>query len=567
MREAKDCFNKLPYVWKCGDNFSETVNLRNLTELKQFLDIVHIRSCIIQPYNEFKDYPLVDSRALLPSFDTELLEYHHLPGFSMLALERELHSFNEFFQYEQIMPLQDITFVDGPCCPLESQIINENAQTFLSRMPKNLHGEFNEKFAHTDAAALAQYPELLSLLGQMDRAHVIAQSKSRKFQMAGVFASFPSDLDGELKRFGLRIGKFQAGNSSVYQKNRLFTLQFLMELYGFPISSERRTSATLFARRLHKSGEKFMIRVMGQSDRTLTTIWSDGKSERYPYVEKIALIKIENKDVIKELKEQDAFIDKKNNVAIARVCYRQHAYSLKNVRQDRALSILSQSIIHPETGKDIPNLNFLHGTSSLILSLNDISRGEFTGSTVYKRTELIEGTDTEEKRLKTFYAWLLKHQRRIISYSDDSYKSFVLLFTNYFDTLEYIETHHPLNKLKSELVQRYTYIQQARTLRDLEDITDRNYNGKTLTYDEMLSEAVDVLQSYKFELSTYFEELVSSANTHMESILNNSYLLRNYIKKDKNHLSEKGHEIRKKYSSLVQLHDEFKAIQKARRAE
>ncbi len=567
MREAKDCFNKLPYVWKCGENFSETVNLRTLTELKQFLDIVHIRSCLIQPYREFKDYPLVDSRALLPSFDTELFEYHHLPGFSMLALERELHSFNEFFQYEPIMPLADITYVDGPCCPLESQIINENAQTFMSRMPKNLHPIFEEKFAHQDAAALAQYPELLSLLSQMDRAHVLAQSKSRKFQMAGVFASFPSDLDGELKRFGLRIGKFESGNSTIYQKNRLFTLQFLMELYGFPISSERRSSATLFARRLHKSGEKFMIRVMGQSDRTLTTIWNDGKCGRYPNVEKIALIKIENKESIKELKERNAFIDKKNNVAIVKICYRQHAYSVKNVRQDRALSVLSQSIIHPDTGEEITNINILHNTSSLILSLNDISRGEYTGNTVYKRTELIEGTDTEDKRLKTFYAWLLKHQRRIISYSDDSYKSFILLFTNYFETLGYIDSIHPLHKLKTELEQRFTYIQQARTLKDIEDITERNYKGKVLAYDEMLSEAVNVLQSYKFELSTYFEELVSSAINHMEALLNNSYILRNYINKDKDKLTEKGHDINKKYRLLVQLHDEFKNIQKARKVE
>lgn len=120
----------------------------------------------------------------------------------------------------------------------------------------------------------------------MDRAHVIAKNTQGKFYFAGIYASFPSDLDTELKRFGLKIGKFQPGDNRLYEINRLFVYQFLMELYGFPIASERRTSSALFARKLFKMGEDFLIRVLGQSDRTITSLYRSTDSRMYPKVEK-----------------------------------------------------------------------------------------------------------------------------------------------------------------------------------------------------------------------------------------------------------------------------------------
>ncbi len=569
MREAKNCFTKSKYTWKHETAFRDFIEIETLGELKKFLDIVHIRSALIKPLNEFQNYPIVDFRSLMPSFDSDPFEYHELPGFSMLIFDRPLQSFSELFQYDPLFPVSDVptTTENSLFCPLENQTFQINTQTFLSRMPKFLHDGYRSKFTRTDVTLLDYYPALLSILLQMDRAHVIAKNSSGSFQLSGIFASFPSDIDGELKRFGIRIGKFQAGNSNMYLRNRLFTLQFLMELYGFPVSSERRTSAALFARKLHKVGEKFMIRVMGQSDRTLTTIWNDGKAGKYPYVEKIALVRIENQEDIDELLYLNAFVDNERRIAIARVVYRQHIYSQRNVRQDRALSVFSQSIIHPETGEDITHIKFLHDTSSILLSLSDISHGEYHGKTIYKRTELIENTDTEEKRLKTFYAWLLKHQRRIISYTDESYSSFKKLFYSYFETIQYIDNQHELSVLKAELEERFFYINQARTLRDLEEITSRNYKNMQLSYDAMLTEAVKVLYSYKSELIVYFEDLASTAIQLLEVILNDRYLKRNYLDKDQVSLSARGLEIRNKYNNLVQLHDEFKAIQKTHKSD
>jgi hypothetical protein len=120
----------------------------------------------------------------------------------------------------------------------------------------------------------------------MDRAHVLAKDRGGGFTLAGVYASFPSDLDTEIKRFGVRIGKFSTGDNARYERNRLFVYQFLMELYGFPIVSERRTSSALFSRRLQRMGEDFMVRVLGQSDRTITTLYAHPLTRRYPRVGK-----------------------------------------------------------------------------------------------------------------------------------------------------------------------------------------------------------------------------------------------------------------------------------------
>lgn len=569
MLEAKNCFNKAHYAWNDETSFDDLIEVKNLKELKDFLDIVHIRACLIKPYTEQPDtYPLVDIRMLLPSFESDPFEYQELPGFSMLVLDRQLHSFSELFQYDPLYPISDeIIMADGACCPLETQVFNLNTQSILSRLPKQLHNIFKHTCTYLDVTLLEHYPLLLPLLLEMDRAHIISKNNVDSYHLSGVFASFPSDLDGELKRYGLRIEKFQSGDSKLYLRNRLFTLQFLMELYGFPISSERRTSSALFARRLHKIGENFLVRVLGQSDRTLTTIWNDKFHTKYPRVEKVALIKVEDNDTIQELQKLNAFLDPVRKVAIARVTYMQHSYSPTNVRQDRALSVFSQTIIHPESGVDILHLNFLRDTSSLLLSLNDISNGEFHGKTVYKRTEVIEGTSTEEKRLKVFYSWLLKHQRRIISYGDESFSNFTKLFDNYFNSIEYIVPGHEEHALKSELKSRFYYIQQARKLRDLEEISNRVYKNKPISYFEMLSLSVAILNEYKFELFTYFDDLVSASIKLMELILNDRYLQRSYIEKDETKLTQKGLQIKKKYRALVQLHDTFKDIQKNHKAD
>lgn len=253
----------------------EVYDFNTLEGLRLHLDHVHIKNCLLRPYFEQKkNYPLVESRELLPSFEVDLYEYKKLPGFSMVALERPLNFFQEVFQFDILHSprLLDQT-ATSDACPLFESIRRANIDTFESRLPKRSHKDFLHEFEDTDISAIENYESIIPHLLEIERAHVMGQDNNGRFYLSGVFGSFPSDLDTELKRFGIQIGKFKPGDNLLYEYNRLFVYNFLMELHGFPIVSERRTSSALFARRLFRMGEKFMVRVLGQSDRTITSLF------------------------------------------------------------------------------------------------------------------------------------------------------------------------------------------------------------------------------------------------------------------------------------------------------
>ena len=78
----KKAFSKLPQLrWSSPTEVESLRRIDSLGKLKDFLDWVHIKLCLLRPYCETKDYPLVDPRSLLPSFEPELFEYKELPGY------------------------------------------------------------------------------------------------------------------------------------------------------------------------------------------------------------------------------------------------------------------------------------------------------------------------------------------------------------------------------------------------------------------------------------------------------------------------------------------------------
>ena len=560
----EEIFSKNGLPWRDAYTFSSPVDIPDLATLKRFLDAVHIRLCLVKPYQENKGYPLVEARELLPSFDNDMFEYKDLPGFALVALERPLEYFSEIFQYDKLH-----TACEGASCPPEQAVQALNLQTMAARLPRQHQEIFRQQFARTDTVRLDNYPQLMPYLLAMDRAHVLALGTDRQFRLAGVFASFPSDIDSELKRFGMRIGKFAYGDSEMYERNRMFVYQYLMELYGFPIVSERRTSSALFARKLHKMGEHFLLRVQGQTDRTITTFLSRGENRRYPALEKIALVAVDGDqhEVIEELDRKGFFLDKPRRVAIIRVTYRQHSFDSSNVRQDRALSVASQEILHPLTGEALPGLNIIKDTTNMFLRLNDIVRGEYTGRIVYKRTEVIENTDTDEKRLKFLYFWLSKHQRRMIGYSDEFFCNVSKVLTGYLYSPDNDDAFDSLRELHREVCAKFSYIQQARRVRILEDLSGRQIKGERIGYRQMLRAALDLLNELKFEIVNFFPELVDDIVENVEKILSNRYLRHTYIEVSEENLTKAGLEIRKNYGRLVALQDGFKAVRKARAKE
>lgn len=554
-------------IWQDSWILREIPVLTSLDDLRRFLDVMHIKYCLIKPYFETANYPLVEARELLPSFDLDIFEYQHLPGFSLVALARPLSYFQEIFQFDILHSLQDHPkdSEDSPCPP-EANVLRQNQLAFQSRLPRQMHDEFQYCFSERDFTNLEHYPRVLTFLTHMERGHVFSKSSRGEFIFSGINASFPSDLDTELKRFGLRIGKFRSRDNRCYEINRNFVYQFLMELYGFPIVSERRTSSALFARRLFKLDENFFIRVLGQSDRTLTTLFIHPQAKAYPRVDKTALVRLDSDqlDLINHLSGLGAFVDEQERVVILRVTYRQHGYDPDNVRQDRALSVLRQEIIHPLTGEICCEANVIKDISNMLLKLNDIVKGEFAGKIRFKKTEIVENTDTHEKRLKFLYAWLSKHQRRIIGYSDEFYSGVVRVLDGYLFNPDNLDAFKPLQKLYNDVWSQYSFIRQARRVRILEDLTLRSRKAQALSWLDMLQQMNDNLQEMKFEIFPYFDNLVEKMITLGDKVLRNIYLNNRYIQIKDEENSDYGIRVKKQFGRLVGLVDELKNIRKQR---
>ncbi|SHN63039.1 hypothetical protein [Desulfovibrio litoralis] len=545
-------------------NKPEVNKITELSDLKKYLDLVQIKESLLKPYCLFSDYPLVDARELMPSFDVDPYEHKALPGFALVAFQRKLSYFDEVFQY-------DTLYSENPGKNISQAICNnKNLNVLQQRLQRALHEDLRQCCLGNDLASLKMYPVILKFLLEMDRAQVMAHDQNGYFRLSGINASFPSDLDTEVKRFGLRMGKFSIGDNEKYEQNRSFVMQFLMELYGYPLASERRTSAAIFSRRLHKLQDKFMIRALGQTDRVITSLYNFNSLEaNYPQVEKVALVGLDKDqaEAVLELKNgEEFFVDIKRKAVLLRSRYTQHLYSPENVRQDRALSVVEQELIHPYTGQVIKNINILKDSTNMFLRLNDIVRGEFRGRIIYKRQEVIENTDSEEKRLKFLYAWLVKHQRRFISYRDEYFVNVAKLVENYLFNLHNNKAvnYEDVRILVQEVQARFSFIQQARKVKILEDLRYRVFRNERIGYLRMLEESNKLLQELKFEFVTFFEQHIASALIIGEHILNDSYLIRNYIKKDDKALSKHGLQIKKQYSIMVGLLDELVAIKKAR---
>lgn len=547
-----------------GVSPDELDTMDSLASLRRFLDVCHVRHCLVKPFQEVPGYPIVESRELLPSFDCDMFEYAKLPGFAMVAFGRQLDYFSEIFQYDKLHTIP--VDADGFSCPLENVVTEQNIQTLAERLPRCCHRDLRATTRSMDLTRLENYPRLLPYLLEMDRAHVFAHDSTDVFHLAGVFASFPSDMDSEVKRFGIRIGKFAHGDSAMYERNRMFVYQYLMELSGFPIVSERRTASALFARKLHRMGENFLLRVMGQSDRAITTYMNMGENRHYPRLDKMALVAVDRdqKEALELIGRKGYFLDEERRVVIMRITYRQHGYDPANVRQDRALSVATQEILHPLSGRPLPGLNIIKDASNIFLRLNDIVRGEYTGRIIYKRSEIVENTDTDEKRLKFLHSWLVKHQRRMISYSDEFYGNAEKVIESYLKAPQKAEVFDSLRELYQDVQARISYIKQARRVRILEDLSKRLCRGKRIGYLQMSREVLELLNDQQFAMADFFPELVDSIVGCGDAILHDRYLQRHYVEPPESSLSPAGVEIRKNYGRIVATLDRIKAVSRTR---
>lgn len=145
-----------------------------------------------------QELSVVEGRELLPSFDNDMFEYRELPGFSLVAFACQLDYFSEIFQFDRLHPV--VTEGVGAHARWKIRSWGKTCKPSL-RVFKCMHQDvFRQQFRSTDTVLLESYPGLMPYLLNMDRAQVLAWGADNQFHLAGVFASFPSDIDSELKR-------------------------------------------------------------------------------------------------------------------------------------------------------------------------------------------------------------------------------------------------------------------------------------------------------------------------------------------------------------------------------
>ena len=73
-----------------------------------------------------------------------------------------------------------------------------------------------------------------------------------------------------------------------------------------------------------------------------------------------------------------------------------------------------------------------------------------------------------------------------------------------------------------------------------------------------------MLHELKFEIAKYFDALVQHVIIFGEGMLNDPYVIKNYIEGPEDALTPYGQDVRRNYKKLVALIDEFIAIRRVR---
>lgn len=526
------------------DYFAASAEAVDFDHLRQALDFLHIDGGLIAAYGP--DYPLVEPRELAPPLDSPLIEHTSLPAFGMVVFDRPLSYQDEGFQFDLLTP-------EGR--PSDPSLAAANRQAFRGRLPRNLWGRMERIIGRRAVTPLANYPDIFELVTHMDRAHVLARDASGEFRMLGVFASLPSDLDGEIKRFGRHIGKFSPGDNERYAANRLFVYRFLMEQTGMPICGERHTSAALFARRLMQRRERFIIKVLGQSDRAITTLTSHGAHNSLPRVEKVALVQAAACDPerLARIRQEGFFLDPARQVVILRVRYQQHAYHVDNVMEDRACSVLAQELIHPVNGRVLGEVDVLGLNQDRLLQLNDIVRGEYQGDIVYRGREVISSTGAIDDRLRFLVAWLQKNRFQIADYSPDHFDRILKVVLKFLGEPTHAEDLTRHEELAQEAQTLLAELRLSHRLRLLERLvrTRSDSEGRKLQHAQILVILNHFLGTEGEELAAQHPKVMRKLLRICVRYLDQPYLRRQYLAKTPK--TQYDHNLLDEYERLTQF--------------
>ncbi|CAO0823434.1 hypothetical protein DFAR_360009 [Desulfarculales bacterium] len=132
-----------------------------------------------------------------------------------------------------------------------------------------------------------------------------------------------------------------------------------------------------------------------------------------------------------------------------------------------------------------------------LLVFNDIVRGEFHGSIVYRGRERVEGRGDIKSRLKCLAAWLSKHRLIVAEYSPDHFERVMRILSSFFlDDPPQEEKLTRSLELRREVVKALADVRMSHRLRLLEKLVQNRAgaSGRKLKLAHVLTILVYVLE-------------------------------------------------------------------------
>ena len=305
-----------------------------------------------------------------------------------------------------------------------------------------------------------------------------------------------------------------------------------------------------------------MVKVLGHSDRAITTLGSLGAKGGLPRVEKAALVSTGNctKPGHRRLREGGYYVDPRRRVVLLRAQYIQHAYHPANVLEDRAMSLSGQEIIHPITGQALGGMDVLGMSQDRVLVLQDIVRGEYEGTIIYHGREQLTTTVDTADRLKFLIAWLNKHHNILAEYSSDHFERCLKVIYSYLEDPDGKAQRERHPELAREARQALRDLKWAHRLRLLEKLVKNRADafGRQFKHVQILIILTHVLGQEGEDLAERHPRQMDKLLTICEGYLKNPYLRRRYLSSEPSNTVER--EVVGHYKLLANLVRRFREV-------
>ena len=239
----------------------DIIEITDLEALKHFLDAVHVKFCLLKPWCETENYPLVYSRDLR-RLSRRIVEYKGASWFFHGGVRPASESFSEIFQYD-IPPSGPQRGKHGGRRLLPFGNARHRPQRpDVPEPPAQKPGDPFRISSGVDTAVLDYYPALMLYLLAMEKPTCSLRTFIALPLRGFSLHSRPTWTARSL-RFGLRTGKFKIGETKCTNATvRLFKPVF-NGTYGFPFPRTPDLGGRFFPAFVQALGERFRCACSG----------------------------------------------------------------------------------------------------------------------------------------------------------------------------------------------------------------------------------------------------------------------------------------------------------------